>query len=185
MVTLKGQRQAGFTLLEMLISMVLLLVAVALATQLLLEASKMFVESQGEAADTPVPLAIARIRNDIQGAVSVFPVTDDSGRLIQIEIRSFDGQIFYRKEGDALYRTFHRKGEDLPQEPALLWRDVVSWRCQRVELTPLIDLEVTYTRRSTPRTPLPALPAYRGRLREMQTQRMFLCPRGGGLGWTW
>ena len=177
--------QKGFTLVELLFSLVPLLLAVALASQLLLEASKLFVEAQGEAGDTPVPLAIARIRNDVQGAYRVDPVTDQNGRLTQIDIRKFDGQIFYRLEGDSLYRTFHRKGEELPQEPALLWRDVASWRCQRVDDTSLIDLEVTYTRRSTPRTPLPTLPAFRGRLREVQTQRMFLCPRGGGLGWTW
>ncbi len=177
--------QKGFTLVELLFSLILLLLAVAISSQLLLEASRMFVEAQGEAGDTPIPLAIARIRNDIQGAYRVEPVTDRDGRLTQIDIRNFDGQIFYRLEGDALYRIFHRKGEDLPQEPALLWRDVVSWRCQRVTETSLIDLEVTYTRRSTPKTPLPVLPAYRGQLREMQTQRMFLCPRGGGLGWTW
>ena len=112
-------------------------------------------------------------------------MTDPDGRLLQIDIRNFDGQIFYRLEGDVLYRTFHRKGEELPQEPAPLWRDVASWRCQKVENTDLIDLEVTYTRRSMPKTPLPTLPAYRGGLRETQTQRMFLCPRGGGLGWTW
>lgn len=176
--------QAGFTLVELLIAMVLLVLALAVAAQLLLEASKLFAETSGESLDTPVPLAIARIRNDIQGAVGVAPVRDTEGALVQVAIQGYAGQIFYSKEGDTLYRTFVPRDE-LPQEPAPLWRGVKGWSCDRIPGTKLIDLEVIYTRRSTAHTPLPTLPVDRGPLTETLTQRMFLLYRGAGLGGTW
>ena len=179
-----GSRQAGFTLVELLIAMVLLVLALAIAAQLLLEASKLFAETSGEALDTPVPLAIARIRNDIQSAVSVAPLRDEEGELIQVAIQGYAGQIFYSLDGDTLYRTFVPRDE-LPQDPAPLWHGVTGWSCDRIPGTKLIDLEVVYTRRSTARTPLPTLPVNRGPLTETLTQRMFLLPRGAGLGGTW
>jgi prepilin-type N-terminal cleavage/methylation domain-containing protein len=177
-------RQGGFTLVELLISLVLLVLALTLAAQLLLEASKLFAETSGEALDTPVPLAIARIRGDIQGATRVVPMLDKEGVLVQVAIQGYDGQIFYSKEGDTLYRTFVPRDE-MPQDPAPLWRGVKTWSCARLPGTRLIDLEVLYTRRSTARTPLPTLPVDRGPLEETLTQRMFLLYRGGGMGGTW
>ena len=177
-------RQGGFTLIELLISLVLLTLALALAAQLLLEASKLFVETAGESLDTPVPLAIARIRNDVQGAIRVSPMRDKEGQLTQVAIQGYAGQIFYSLEGDTLYRTFVPRDE-LPQEPSPLWRGVTGWSCDRIPGTRLIDLEVVYRRRSTPRTPLPTLPVDRGPLQETLTQRMFLLSRGSGLGGSW
>lgn len=164
--------------------MVLLVLALAIAAQLLLEASKLFAETSGEALDTPVPLAIARIRNDIQRAIRVAPVRDREGALVQVAIQGYAGQIFYSKEGNTLYRTFVPRDE-MPQDPAPLWRGVKAWNCDRIPGTRLIDLEVIYTRRSTARTPLPILPIDRGPLTETLTQRMFLLYRGGGMGGTW
>lgn len=180
----KRSCQAGFTLVELLIAMVLLALALAIAAQLLLEASKLFAETSGEALETPVPLAIARIRNDIQGAISVMPLRDEEGTLVQVAIQGYAGQIFYSREGGTLYRTFVPPDE-LPQDPAPLWREVTGWSCDLIPGTKLIDLEVVYTRRSTARTPLPPLPVDRGPLTETLTQRMFLLPRGAGLEGTW
>lgn len=179
-----GARQGGFTLLELLISLTLLVLALALAAQVLLEASKLFAETAGESLDTPVPLAIARIRNDVQGATRVSPMRDKEGQLTQVVLQGYAGQIFYTLEGDTLYRTFMPRDE-LPQDPAPLWRGVTGWSCDRIPGTKLIDLEVVYQRRSTPRTPLPTLPVDRGPLQETLTQRMFLLYRGSGLGGSW
>jgi prepilin-type N-terminal cleavage/methylation domain-containing protein len=177
-------RQGGFTLVELLISLVLLVLALALAAQLLLETAKLFAETSGESLDTPVPLAIARIRNDVQGAIRVSPMRDKEGQLTQVAIQGYAGQIFYSLEGNTLYRTFVPRDE-LPQEPAPLWRGVKGWSCDRIPGTKLIDLEVVYTRRSTPSTPLPTLPADRGPLQETLTQRMFLLSRGSGMRGSW
>ncbi len=176
--------QAGFTLIELSISLVLLLLALALSAQLLMETSQLLAETSGESLDTPVPLVIARIRGDVQGAVGAWPVLDAEGALVRVVIQRFDEQILYEKTGPALYRRVIPIGGE-PRRPGLLWRGVTDWSCRQLHLKGLIELEVTYRRRSEPHTPLPALPASRGALTERLTQRIFLLPRGGGLGETW
>jgi prepilin-type N-terminal cleavage/methylation domain-containing protein len=169
--------QAGFTLVEMAVALVLLLLALALAADLLQEAAQLFAYTSGEALDTPVPLAIARIRNDVQGSTGVVPVPGRDG-LDGLVIQGLDRPILYEKRGDALYRRV------VPGEPSPLWRGVTSWRCQ-VLASGLVDLEVTYRRRAVPHSPLPGLPAESGPALETATQKMYLLPRGGGLAETW
>ena len=176
--------QAGFTLIELSISLAILLVALALASQLLMETSQLFAESSGESLDAPVPLLIARIRGDVQGATGVVPVFDDGGALVRVEMEGLDSRISYTKLGVALYRTVQPM-DGGPAQTALLWPGVIGWSCGRLEPKGLILLEVTYRRHSTPHTPLPVLPAVRGPVMETLTQRMFLLPRGAGLGETW
>jgi prepilin-type N-terminal cleavage/methylation domain-containing protein len=175
--------QAGFTLIELSISLVILLVALAIASQLLMETSQLFAETSGESLDTPVPLVIARIRGDVQGSVGAYPVFDDDGSLARIVIQDVDRQVFYGKASGDLYRTVEL--DDGSRRTSLLWRGVTGWSCQRIDPKGLIELEVSYRRRSVPHTPLPALPALRGPVTEELTQRMFLLPRGAGLGETW
>jgi hypothetical protein len=148
-----------------------------------METSQLFAETSGEALDAPVPLLVARIRGDVQGAVVVFPELDEEGALERVVIRRFGEQVFYEKKGTALYRTVEPDGGG--RHIGLLWPGVVAWSCRRLEPKGLVELEVSYRRRSLPRTPLPALPALRGPVTELQTQRMFLLPRGAGLGETW
>jgi prepilin-type N-terminal cleavage/methylation domain-containing protein len=177
--------RAGFTLIELSISLAILLIALALASQLLMETSQLFAESSGESLDAPVPLLIARIRGDVQGSTSVEPVYDLIAHTLQsVDMQGFDGRISYEKMGVALYRTF-TPADGSPPRTALLWPGVIGWGCERLQPKGLILLEVTYRRRSTPRTPLPTLPALRGPVMETLTQRMFLLPRGAGLGETW
>jgi prepilin-type N-terminal cleavage/methylation domain-containing protein len=176
--------QAGFTLIELSISLALLLLALGIAAQLLMETSQLFAETSGESLDTPVPLVLARIRGDVQGAAGAFPVFDDEGSLVRIVIQGLESQILYTRAGPNLYRTVEPAGGG-PRQISLLWRGVTGWSCRHDFPKGLIELEVTYRRRSVPRTPLPALPAVRGKRTEVLTQRMFLLPRGAGLGETW
>jgi prepilin-type N-terminal cleavage/methylation domain-containing protein len=175
--------RAGFTLIELSISLAILLIALALASQLLMETAQLFAESSGESLNAPVPLLIARIRGDVQGSTGVVPIYD-AGVLVRVDVQGRDGRIYYEKMGVALYRTFE-PWDGSPPRTALLWPGVTGWSCDRLEPKGLILLEVTYRRRSTPHTPLPTLPALRGPLTETLTQRMFLLPRGAGLGETW
>jgi prepilin-type N-terminal cleavage/methylation domain-containing protein len=176
--------QTGFTLIELSISLALLLVALALASQLLMETSQLLAETSGEALDAPVPLVLARIRADVQGSVGAYPVFDEDGSLVRIVIQDLGRQIVYGKAGGDLYRTVELD-DGSPPQTSLLWRGVTGWSCQRVDPKGLIELAVSYRRRSVPHTPLPALPAIRGPVTEELTQRMFLLPRGAGLGDTW
>jgi hypothetical protein len=172
-------------LIELALAMAVFLVALSLATQILMETAQLFAETSGEALDTPVPLVLARIRADVQGAVSVFPIEDADGELATLAIQGFGGQILYQKQDEALYRTVV-PASGPPKKPTLLWRDVTDWKCEM--LGPnlnLVNLEVTYRRRTVPRTPLPRLPAFRGPLKQELTQRMYLLPRGAGLAGSW
>jgi hypothetical protein len=167
-----------------MLSMAVFLLALALATQVLMETAQLFAETSGEALDTPVPLVLARIRADIQGAVSVLPVPNADGTLDVLAVQGLGGQVLYQQQDEALYRTVVPAGGAPPGSPILLWRGVTAWSCQILGSN-LVNLEVTYRRRTVPRTPLPRLPAFRGPLTEELTQKMYLLPRGAGLGGTW
>jgi hypothetical protein len=179
--------QGGFTLIEISIALLLLMLGLLLAAQLLMETSKLFAETSGEASDTPVPLVLARIRGDVQGSAAAAPVLQVDGSLAAITmVGGPEGEVVYAKQGTDLFRSIVPANGDPPGPPVLLWRGVTAWSCQIVPgTTSLVDLQVTYRRRTVPHTPLAVLPAYRGPLTEDLTQRMYLLPRGGGLGDTW
>jgi prepilin-type N-terminal cleavage/methylation domain-containing protein len=175
------RRQAGFTIIEMTIALVLLLVGLLIAADLLMESSRLFVETAAQALDTPAPLAAARIRADIQGSTSVTPQYSllDTNQLDSVHVRGGGAEIVYQKTGDAIYRVVYPSGGP-PQDPVILWRGVTSWKCDPGSTGSPAFLSVTYTRRSTPHTPLPVLPADRGGLREEATEALYVLPRGNG-----
>jgi prepilin-type N-terminal cleavage/methylation domain-containing protein len=175
-----GRRQAGFTIIEMTIALVLLLVGLLIAADLMMESSRLFVETSGEALDNPAPLAAARIRADIQGSTSVTPQYSliDTNKLDSVHIRGGGQEIVYQKTGDAIYRVVSVAG--LPEDPVILWRGVKDWSCDPGSTGAPAFLKVTYLRRSTPHTPLPVLPAYRGPLTEEVTEALYVLPRGNG-----
>ena len=67
-----------------------------------------------------------------------------------------------------------------PQDPTPLWRGVRSWSCEAGSTDAPAILSVTYKRRSTPHTPLPVMPAYRGPLQEEVQEILYVLPRGNG-----
>jgi hypothetical protein len=178
------ERQGGFTLVELSIALVLLIVGLLIAADLLMETSQLFAESAGESLDTPVPLVVARIRGDVQGGIGVATVRRTDGSLARVVIQGLGEQIVYEKPGDTLVRTVAIAGA-APRGAETLWRGVIAWDCQTLPGTSLVQLSVTYQRRAVPRSPLPGLPADRGPRVELLTQSMFLLPRGAGLGDTW
>lgn len=155
-----------------------------IAADLLMETSQLFAEAAGESLDTPVPLVVARIRGDVQGGTGVGTVRRIDGSLDQVVIQAMGEQIVYEKAGDTLTRTVVVTGAP-PRKPETLWRGVVTWNCQDLPGTTLVQLSVTYQRRAVPRSPLPGLPVNRQPKVELLTQSMFLLPRGAGLGDTW
>src|SRR4051812_40041029 len=114
---MRARAQAGFTLIEMSVALVLLMVGLMIAADLLMETSQLFGDVAGQANDTPVPLAIARIRSDMQGASSVAIILTPTGPISRVEILRLGQQITYTKLGDALYRTVQVPGSP-PQQPA-------------------------------------------------------------------
>jgi prepilin-type N-terminal cleavage/methylation domain-containing protein len=176
---MRPPRQSGFTLIEMSIALVLLLAGLLIAADLLMETSRLFAETSGEAVDTPVPLVLARIRADFQGATSISPEPAEDGSLDKVRIQAPGEEIVYQKLGDSLFRLVLPES-GLPRDPETLWRGVTAWTCSAGGTSSPVWFSVTYKRRTTPRTPLPVLPAYRGPLYEQQTEKIYLLPRGSG-----
>jgi prepilin-type N-terminal cleavage/methylation domain-containing protein len=176
--------QKGFTLVELSIALVLMIVGLLIAADLMMETSQLFAETSAEALDTPVPLVVARIRGDVQGGTGVSEVRRYDGSLAQVVIQAAGEQIVYDQVGDMLTRTVTVAGSP-PGKPQTLWRGVAGWDCQTLPDSRLIHLSVRYRRRAVPKSPLPGLPIHRGPREELLIQSMFLLPRGAGLGETW
>jgi prepilin-type N-terminal cleavage/methylation domain-containing protein len=175
-----SRRQAGFTLIEMTIVLVLMLVGLLIAADLLMETSRLFAETSGEAIETPIPLVIARIRADVQGSTAVTPELNlDGTRLDKVHIRALGEEILYQKLGDSLYRTVV-PDYGPPEDPEVLWHGVTDWTCTAGDKSSPVWFSVSYLRRATPHTPLPVLPFYRGPLSEPWTEKFYLLPRGNG-----
>jgi prepilin-type N-terminal cleavage/methylation domain-containing protein len=178
--------QAGFTLIEMLISFVLLVLAVTLAAQLLVEAAQMFTDVAGEQHDSMVPLALARIRNDVQGSVSFQNLSLDPLSCSPLVLSGGpNGSVVYTLEREEL-----RRNVVAPDGTAgagdVLMRQVTAWTCQsHGSFPPLLELDFTYRRRAVRRTPLAVLPAYTKPNSEQKSESLFLTLRGGGLGSSW
>jgi prepilin-type N-terminal cleavage/methylation domain-containing protein len=173
-------RQAGFTLVEMTIVLVLMLVGLLIAADLLMETSRLFAETSGEAVDTPIPLVIARIRADIQGSTAVEPELNlDGTRLDKVHIRALGQEILYQKIGDSLYRTVVPDSGP-PKDPEVLWHKVTDWTCTTGGKSAPVRVSVSYQRRTIPHTPLPVLPYYRGALSEPRIETFYMLPRGNG-----
>lgn len=180
------RRQAGFTLIEMMIALVLLLVGLMITADLLMESSQLFVETAGEALDNPAPLAAARMRADIQAATSVTPqLSPLDGTLDSVDVQGGDQEVVYQKIGDVIYRSVSLFPGSPPKDPTPLWRGVTSWSCEAGSTDAPAILTIAYkrrttSRRTTPRTPLPVLPVYRGPLQEEVKEVLYVLPRGNG-----
>jgi prepilin-type N-terminal cleavage/methylation domain-containing protein len=175
-----GRRQEGFTLIEMTIVLVLMLVGLLIAADLLMETSRLFAETSGEAIDTPVPLVIARIRADIEGASTVTPELNlDGTTLDKVHIRALGEEIVYQKLGDSLYRVVV-PDYGPPKDPEALWHGVTDWTCTTGGKSSPVWFSVSYQRRTTPHSPLAVMPIYRGALSEPHVEKFYLLPRGHG-----
>jgi prepilin-type N-terminal cleavage/methylation domain-containing protein len=187
---LRPRGQDGFTLVEFLIALALLSLVLTLASGLLMESSRLLAESAEEQRDAPVPLIVARIRGDVLGASSFAVAEGDSSTRLLL-FGHPEGTVQYENVGHELRRAVLGAANRLERE-TIVWRGLGSWSCSRIpSLDPsapgidVLRLDFTYKRRSTIKTPLPVLPAYRGETTQERTETLFLLPRGNGLGNAW
>jgi prepilin-type N-terminal cleavage/methylation domain-containing protein len=177
-LTAKGE--AGFTLVEMLVSLVLLLLALALAGQLLIESQQTLVDSAAEMLDNPTTLAVARLRNDVVSSSRflIIPILDTGGyRLILTGHPA--GTVVYEVAGtDLVRRVFDGLGVEVGQGVALRGVATGHFVPTAVPETPLLKIEVAYAVHRGRRSPLPTVPGTRGPKAKAHMEVMFLLPRG-------
>ena len=96
--------EAGFTLVELLISLLLLSLALALAAQVMMEGAQMLTDAAAEQADAPMPLVAARLRGDIRAATGFEVLEGLEGPALFLDGHPA-GLVVYQKIGDELRRT--------------------------------------------------------------------------------
>jgi prepilin-type N-terminal cleavage/methylation domain-containing protein len=179
-----GSRQSGFTLIEMLVTLVLVGLGLALAAQLLMETSQMMVDAAAEQTETSLPLARARLRTDLQSCQTAQVVPGPSGRIAELWLLGrAAGPMRYRKVGRDLVREVASADGDWDQ-PTPVLRNVQSWDALPMP-GGLVMLEIHLLRRTIRRSPLPTVPGTRGPLEEERVETLVVAPRGGGLGLGW
>jgi prepilin-type N-terminal cleavage/methylation domain-containing protein len=173
--------QAGTTLVELLVALVVLAVGLALAAGLLIQSYRMLAQSGIEMRDPAAELAMNQLRADLQGASRVVDGSLLAGwsRDHLVLVLPGRGPVLYERAGDRLVR---RARDDASGRTVL--DGLVSWRW--VEEAPrLVTVEVVYeghARRSqgvvSPQGPV-ATPS------TWHTRRLRVALRGGGLGRGW
>jgi len=171
--------RSGFVLIELLIAMVLVLLALALAAQLLMESAEQLVDTAGDQADPTVPQLLDRLRGDVL-ASSGYEVCEKDELLLSGHPA---GLVLYQREKGFLHRAvFDADGK--PRGESVPWRGVTAWSC-----TPLGDrllrLDLEYQGWAVRRSLGPAPPAGRGPKTATRADTLFLTLRGAGLGGSW
>lgn len=169
--------QRGFTLVEMAIASLILLLALALATSLWLESLRVF-GAAGLRARDPLPeLASERLRRDLRATTSPGGVPLPAWRSDPLGVRGPDGStVLWSLEGDRLVRT--TAGPTGSVTRPYLDR-VVGWRW-RSWPQHSYEVEVVFVRVA------PAFVSAAGGRRadpELHRLRLRATTRGGGEGW--
>ena len=176
-------RQAGFTLVELLISLLLMSLALALAAQVMMEGAQMLTDAAAEQADAPMPLVAARLRGDVRAAAGFEVLEGLEGPALFLEGHPA-GLVVYQKVGDELRRTVldDETGKVRGEAPAL--RGVTAWSCAPIA-PGLVAVTLSHRRSAIRRGPLPMLPGQRGPRSEERSEIFLVAPRGAGLGTAW
>jgi prepilin-type N-terminal cleavage/methylation domain-containing protein len=178
-------RQAGFTLIEVLIALVLVAFGLALAAGLLMETSQMMVDAAAEQAETALPLARARLRIDVQSCRQALPVPDARGELGEIWLLGHpSGTVRYRKVGREVVREVAGAGGAWSGGTVVL-RNVEEWNLIPTPGAELLALEIRVLRRAVRRTPLPTMPAVGAPGMDEKVETLVVAPRAGGLRLGW
>jgi prepilin-type N-terminal cleavage/methylation domain-containing protein len=167
------RRQAGFTLVELLVAFVILALALGLTAQLLQEGQLALVDTTREQTEAPITLVLARLRNDILSAAT-FQVS--AGTLILLGHPS--GTVTWDRQGDRLVR-----GVDGAAAPVLL--NVTGWTAASFSPgptgAPLVSVEIRYNAPNVRRRRLVSEAVQgTGPGWEERSESLLLLPRGGG-----
>jgi type II secretory pathway pseudopilin PulG len=183
----RPRREMGFTLIELVVSMLLLVVAVTIAAELLGEAQQMLVDAGREALDPPAALLATRLRADVQGAASAVAAQNPDLSCAFLELAGRPpGPIIYQLVAGNLVRSVLAADGTLLGSAVLL-RGATSFRCVTSSLggPTVVLLDYRYRRSRTRRSPLMLVPSLWAPVREVVHESLILTPRGAGLGASW
>jgi len=182
-----GGRQAGFTLVELLVSLLLLALVVDMAAQLMGETQQMLVDAGREVLDPAAALIATRLRADVLGASGAVAAQNPDLTCAYLELAGNpQGLIFYQLSGGALVRTLVAAG-GVPLGSSVLLRGATSFRCATSSLggPTVVLLDYRYRRSRTRRSPLMLVPGLWAPPTEVVEESLILTPRGAGLGTSW
>jgi prepilin-type N-terminal cleavage/methylation domain-containing protein len=172
---------AGFTLIEVLVAMTLLALALALAAQLLAEGAQRLSDVAAEQRDQAVPLALSRLRADVQAATALSLEGGLAGRVLLTGLP--EGRILYERSGDELVRS-PLSATGAPIARVVLIQGLTAWSCE-LRGPRLLRLDLRYLGSARRRSPLALPPSWRGPRVEERSESLFLALRGAGLGDSW
>ena len=179
------RRPTGFTLVELVVSLAILMLALALAAQILMETAQLFADSARQNRVSSVPEAVSRLRGDVLGATYFSITVHHDGTMDKLFLFGHpEGTVIYELIQGELVRSVSVGGA--PPEPGTpLWQGVTSWSARAVPTGgPLLDLEVDYQEPREPRL-LALLPGIGKPPAATRIERLYLLPRGAGLGNGW
>lgn len=181
--------QAGFTLVEVLVSLVLLILVLSIAAQLLGETQQMLVDAAREARDPAAALIATRLRVDVQGAAGAVAAPSPELACAYLElVGNPEGVIFYQLAGGGLVRSV-LAADGTPVGSGVLLRGATAFTCVTIVPPlggfPVVRVDYHYLRSRSRRSPLMLLPSAWGPRQEEVRETLFLTPRGSGLGSWW
>jgi hypothetical protein len=142
---LRVLRQAGFTVLELLESTLVLMLVMLIANQMMGEAGRLLSSAQVELGEPSMELARQWLRRDVQGASALggLAFQASSGPL---ELRGHrDGTLLYEKAGSDLDRVIlGPDGKELGRRTMM--RHVSIWRWRSLNAG-LVEVQIVYARR--------------------------------------
>lgn len=178
---------AGFTLVELVVSLALLALGVAISAQLLGESQQMLIDAGSEVLDPAAALVATRLRNDVLGATGAVAAQNPDLSCAYLElVGEPPGPIFYRLTGGALVRTV-LAADGTPLGSSILLPKAASFLCVTSSLggPTVVLLSYSYRRSGGRRSPLPMLPGLWGPRQQLVQESLILTPRGAGLGNSW
>lgn len=155
------QRGRGFTLLEMLVSLVIVALIMALAMQVLLETQIIFKRAENELGRPVTQLFTRLLRRDAQGSKRIWP-SRTTWTIEPLMLEALDGTwVRYERDTGQVIRVLLDKSNQVANRRTLL-RDVtyLQWKQPTAGL---LEVEIGYRR---PKTPDTALAPGLARLRE-------------------
>lgn len=171
----------GFTLVELLVALAVLLLVLLLAGQILLESQRMLLRTAAELEGGPTELAISLLESDLQSARSIAnPRLLWTGAPLRLEGHP-DGRLRWEVRDSRLERVLS-DARDRDLERRVVVREVVTWRWRSIPPR-LVDVALGVARTRAPRGPA-LLARGAGTRRELREESLRVALRGaGGRSW--